>query len=508
MGKPIDALQKGIRYQNHIFWLRASEMLHENSNIAAVIYEDDQAKSFDDVVVEYIIPEIGDYGLEDIRVTHDFYQVKYHIKNNEQIELLDLIEPTFINATSFSFLQRVQEAIEDGFTKARFHIFTPWNIKKGDVLEKLIDNHHHKFLLDLLFDGKQKSNMSKNRNKLKAHLNVDDEGLRSILSRVRINHSQQSIDILVRDTLNSNFKVAGLIPIDFTSQINKYNELISNCSINNNKRFNANQLLEVCKQENLYIGHNFFRSNEFSVGIRSFMRFAENLEVNHLLCVSDHFDNRHLKVERNWDNDISLKLRSFVEETFAVGNTYYIQFNAHNSITFATGLLLPSKSGSKVFPVQRGDGLVAWIPNIHYEKKDYSKIDVEKQTFAVDDENVLPDTIVCIGITHDINEHVSEYLKESDLTIGQRYNFSLLTEGNKAIDNGTHAWLLAEEVMRVLNTRLPSQRKGKVHLFMAAPAGFVFFLGQQAINLPDVVLYEHDFTGDYTYSQSFSLPFK
>ena len=105
-------------------------MLHEHSNIKSVVHEDDRAKSIDDVVVEYIKPEVGNHELPNEQITIDFFQIKYHVKNNEQIELLDIIDPDFINASKYSFLQRVHQAIKKGYTTARFHMVTPCNIKK------------------------------------------------------------------------------------------------------------------------------------------------------------------------------------------------------------------------------------------------------------------------------------------------------------------------------------------------------------------------------------------
>jgi hypothetical protein len=54
MGKAIDAINAGLIYQNLYFWMFASELLHKESNIKKMSYEDDRVKSIDDVVVEYI----------------------------------------------------------------------------------------------------------------------------------------------------------------------------------------------------------------------------------------------------------------------------------------------------------------------------------------------------------------------------------------------------------------------------------------------------------------------
>ncbi|MFC7561493.1 hypothetical protein ACFQY3_24825 [Paenibacillus farraposensis] len=130
MGKSIDAINAGMTYQNLYFWFFASELLHNNTNVKEVYYEDDRIKSLDDVVVEYFEPITGDYDIAD-EITMDFYQVKYHVKNTHQIELLDLIDPSFINASTHSFLDRVRDALSQGYTNARFHLITLWNIKKA-----------------------------------------------------------------------------------------------------------------------------------------------------------------------------------------------------------------------------------------------------------------------------------------------------------------------------------------------------------------------------------------
>jgi hypothetical protein len=183
MGKAIDAINAGLIYQNLYFWMFASELLHKDSNIKKMSYEDDRVKSIDDVVVEYIEPITGDYGIDD-EIRLDFYQVKYHVKNTNQIELLDLIDPSFINASTHSFLHRVRDAIKAGYTNARFHLITTWNIQKGDLLEKLLNNHHNKLNLDSFFDEKQKTKMAITRKSMMKQLELHDEAeLRQIIKK-------------------------------------------------------------------------------------------------------------------------------------------------------------------------------------------------------------------------------------------------------------------------------------------------------------------------------------
>jgi hypothetical protein len=67
-----------------------------------------------------------------------------------------------------------------------------------------------------------------------------------------------------------------------------------------------------------------------------------------------------------------------------------------------------------------------------------------------------------------------------------------------------------ELISYVRGVRTPAQRTGAIHLFMAAPNAFAFFLGQQAKPLGKIILYEFDFeqskTG--TYEPVISLPVK
>ncbi|MCC3380580.1 SAVED domain-containing protein [Paenibacillus farraposensis] len=503
MGKSIDAINAGMTYQNLYFWFFASELLHNNTNVKEVYYEDDRIKSLDDVVVEYFEPITGDYDIAD-EITMDFYQVKYHVKNTHQIELLDLIDPSFINASTHSFLDRVRDALSQGYTNARFHLITLWNIKKGDLLETLLDNHHNKLNLNAFFDGKKRTKIAQARKSMMKHLGLNDEGeLRKILRSIRIQHSKPGISMLIRDLLNSKLMLAGLRPIDFKVLVNPYNDLIVNCASKGSKRFNKETLLSLCRREGLYTGLQLI-IDEISVGIRSFLSYAENLEeeTSHLLCLCDHFDGRLIKPGKTWNEDIAQKLKEFTKGVFSPGNAYLLQLNTHLSITFALGLTLNPKSGVRAFPVQRGDGLIAWIPDVHCQDQSYSTFLEE----VSDSTSTEGDTVVAISVTRDVKPHVEWHIENSQLPVKTFYHFRMPSEGFKAVKDGTHAWKLAEQVIKALDKRNPNQRKGKVHFFISAPNGFVFFLAQQAANIPEIVLYEHNFSGDGSYIPSFLLP--
>ena len=60
------------------------------------------------------------------------------------------------------------------------------------------------------------------------------------------------------------------------------------------------------------------------------------------------------------------------------------------------------------------------------------------------------------------------------------------------------------EKIKSLRDAIPGQR---IHLFMAAPGAFSFFLGQRAVAIGPVTIYEYDFEGANggSYQKSLSL---
>jgi len=76
----------------------------------------------------------------------------------------------------------------------------------------------------------------------------------------------------------------------------------------------------------------------------------------------------------------------------------------------------------------------------------------------------------------------------------------------KSVSCGEHAFELAEALVR----QIVASRSGvaPVHLFIAAPNGFTFFLGQRQPGLGRTTLYEFDFEGAQGggYRPSLSLP--
>ena len=93
----------GYDYQAMVFWKYANQMLREESEIEAIGYEYKDIKSFDDVVIMYKAGK----KFRDGFVDRDYIQVKYHMAQTDYITLDALLNPKFVGARKYTFMDKV-----------------------------------------------------------------------------------------------------------------------------------------------------------------------------------------------------------------------------------------------------------------------------------------------------------------------------------------------------------------------------------------------------------------
>jgi len=108
------------------------------------------------------------------------------------------------------------------------------------------------------------------------------------------------------------------------------------------------------------------------------------------------------------------------------------------------------------------------------------------------------DVAVAIGVTHRITQDVEIYVGQALTTVRRIISFSLPGQpSNSAIADGTQAKRLADAIATYLKqNRTNSERQGVLHLFIAAPNGFTFFLGQLGRSFGPCTLYEYNLEGN------------
>lgn len=243
-----------------------------------------------------------------------------------------------------------------------------------------------------------------------------------------------------------------------------------------------------------------------AIGIVSFERYADYITglTDTILSFKDKFDGRKLKPEYDWDKNIYQELEMFLTTNTDPNNSYQLMIEAPLSIAFVAGRILDPKSRISAFPSNPDPLHKSELWNIEDSCDDsFTGFNVRDERIDINEF----DTCLIISITHDIKDNVSEYILDNGLKIGRMITLTIGGQGpcNNAIINGKHAHYLANKVCDALVKRTTPEKRAKLHIFAAAPNGFMFFLGQLSRGFGKCIPYEYDFEGRDTasYSPSF-----
>lgn len=511
MANSIIARNQGDDYQARFFWLSACRLFQPHAKVARVGYELDRIKSFDDVVVNYTEPlrvERGD------AVTADYYQVKFHVSQAGAFTCNALTDPAFINASTVSLLQKIHAA-HKGFASngegCRLIVLSPWTIHPDDVLAALISNNGGELRLEVLFSGGHKSRMGKVRAQWKQHLDLtDDEELGEVLRPLRICKNAPDLSQL-NELLNRDLDHAGFAPVEAGRLVHPYDDLIRKLKAQGSNEFTREQLQEVCEREKLWRGKFQPTEDVGKIGIRSFMRFAEHMEdeTEEMLDLVSSFDGRFVRQLEQWSQVIYPQVRSFLSKYARTAKPYHLLLDTHSSVAFSAGYCLEIKSGANVVPVQRvRNRREIWLPLPEIAATSYTGWTEIDSPMASKEHDVA----VAISITHDVFSDVQDYVSKELPQVGRIIHCLIEPRpGNSSVRDGTHAAQLAQALAVLFKQRSRDERSGTLHIFAAAPNGFMFFLGQLARGFGACVLYEYDFEsiapGAYRASLSFPPPY-
>ena len=503
MASSVTALQNGLLYQETIFWFHAARMLVPDNEISTIIWEDDDVIGFDDVVVEYNDGKKMDevYGTP---INSDYIQVKHHVDKSKQFTTEALIDPAFIGATSVSLLQKLQKQYckqtAAGKT-ARYILINTWGLAPGDLIGSLIGDGGA-IRLSVLFDGTtDKSKTGKVRKAWREHLGLQtDNELKEILRSLRIRADYADLHNF-QEMLNIALNSAGLIPFPADRLSNRYFSLIPRLHGQKKNKFNADELRQLCKTEDLALA--IITDSGHRVGIRTFMQGAEKLEkeTNSMLCLSHLYDGRKIKNKDEWSQQVFPAIKQFLGGLTAKEDKIVFSLETHLSLAFAVGYCIDPKLGVQASILQKTqNGKLLWQP-------EFGKLPSVQQDHVSWNEVVLDtsqtDIAVTISITHETLADVNCYVADSLPCVGRILEARINPEpSHLALRDGTHVLLFAQAIARkIAAARSVTERSGRVHFFMAAPNAFAFFLGQYSKVLGNMVVYEFNFppvkAGDY-----------
>jgi len=498
MADQVVARQQGDDFQARIFWLEAANLLRDESPVRAVMYECGP-KAFDDVVVDYAREGAPQDHLGK-PILRDHRQCKWHVRPGD-FGFTDFTDPVFIGGTSVSFLQRAraaQVAYAPSGEGARFHLVTNWSPKEKDPLRKLILNQTNALDIDPIFVGGLASAMGRLRSLWAGHLQIDEPELRALLRTLGVNLRIRSGEDL-REQLNDRFEVVGMRTIPRDEAGFSYDDLIRKLHAQGRKKFDRKSFRELVNDEKLLAASKV--TPKTTIGVRSFMHPIDSIEARATTTLNlvPFFDGRFLKDGTDWETDLFPRLRAFVLAEAQKGDHMRLVLDAHVSLALAVGSILNVKSGKAIEVEQRTDGRRFWSRDDVPLDPAWPALDVTTEAVGSGDE-----LAVAIGLTHDISQMVREHLKGHP-EVG-RLIIAGVHGGSSggSVKSGSHAMVLAEGIVAAIR-RQPSTPM--LHLFIAAPNGFTFFLGQHQPVMGSTTTYEWDFEGkrSRTYSKGLVL---
>lgn len=502
MTQAVAARNMGDDFQARLFWLHAALLLQPGSPVRRVGFEIGP-KAFDDVYVEYE-PSRPPQDHRGHPVLREYFQCKCHVRPGE-FGYADLADAAFINAKTQSFLQRAHAAqlghAPEG-RGVRLKLVTNWRLKPDDPLAKLILMQWHALDVDGLFDGTTDASASgRIRKAWREHLNVGDTDLQLVAQILGITQRLESAAD-VRDRLNDRFAAVGMIQVPPSEAGFFYDDLIAKLHAQKRSDFDRDSFRAMCETEQL-IDKNRGK-HPVTIGVRSFMHPIDDLasRCDRTLNLVPHFDGRYIRDAAHWNDVVFPELRTFVLEEARATDSLRLLLDTHVSLAFGVGTILNVKSGKAIEIEQRTGGSRFWSP----QDEPY---DADWPGFAFAEEPVNGGTgdeiAIAISLTHDTAPDVRHYL--ANLPAVGKLVIAQLTSGPSGISVkcGHHAFLLAESVAARL--RAVAAGSKRTHIFMAAPNGFAFFLGQNQISFGASSIYEFDFEGKRgrTYSLGLSV---
>lgn len=504
--KQVGARTEGDVYQGLFFWRQAAALLIPGSRVRQVMLEHDAASGVDDVSVFYEEPGVDAGGW---LAKVDFYQVKYHVDRRDAYSADALVDPAFIGA-KLSLLQRFHEAykqISTGHRGFRLHLASNWRWRDDDPVAGGL-REYDGALPNGFFTSSDGSQFGKVREKWRAHLALGKDDFEAFARtlRLQLDHfGRRHFREMVYDRLAA----AGLRAPSGDQGASPYESLVQQFLMNGTNTFDAESLRELCAREGLLNDQSGATRPIPTIGVRSFMRFAERLEeeTDEFICVAEHFDGRCPRNASSWCH-AAQKIVAFLGDPSRRArlraNEHAVLLECHGSLAALVGHELSRNSGCASYPVQKPQR-VLWKPE---HPIDTSAPRAWTSTRIAQDKTSL-DIAVALSVTYDIAKDVERYLGGNTAT---SVGFLVCMQptngvGPASVLGPDHALKLAADLVAATREARPTHAS-VVHLFTSAPNSLLFFLGQFREALGRVVLYEYDFGLDRhcAYEPSIAFP--
>lgn len=502
MTQAVATVRDGHAYQARQFWSKALRLLDPAGSIVKVGFECGP-KGFDDVWVEYA-PGRGRNDHHGAPLLREHMQCKWHVASGD-FGYEDLGNPDFINATSVSLLQRALDAQRTHAPAglgSRFRLVTNWHLRRDDPLRTMVHQRHGFLRLERLFDGTGDGSVAgRVRKAWRDHLGVDDAQLQLLARTLGLSTDTQSL-LDLRDNLDLLLELRGMRRVPDNEDTCWYDDLTYQWLAAGRIEFDRESFRDACEQQKLFEAA---PRTHVVFGVKSFEHSVDSLEDRcaSVLDLVGYFDDRPIRDQADWVGSLYPQLWSFLIAAAGANEHLRLILDTHATLAFAAGAVLNIKSGRHVELEQRVLHRVIWRAGDTTRNPAWPKWD-----FTLDQlDPAVSDVAVGVCLTHDVGPAVRRQLAAAVPGVGRLLLATPQGGANgHAVASGQHAFDLAESLAQRINAeRQPGCR---VHLFIAAPNAFTFFLGQRQPSMGSVTMYEFDFEGQSGggYVPSIALP--
>lgn len=503
MTQAVTVRRDGDTFQARLFWMHAARLLDPESPIVRVGFETGP-KSFDDIWVEYDPARSASdqYG-DPLRREH--IQCKWHV-TPDSYGYAHLVDPEFINANARSLLQRARDAqvaYAPSGIGVRFKLLTNWRLDRADPLREMVGNRSGAVRLDRLYGSlTDNSKAGAVRRAWREHLSIDEEELKVLARTLAFGEATDTLEAL-RDNLDLLFAYVGLRRIPANQSVFPYDDQIFQWMAQGRVEFDRTKFRAICTREGL-LGDAEGRPRVY--GVKSFEHPIDRLEerCTRVLDLVPAFDERYIRSDADWEVVLYPALRAFLIKAAQDQARLRLALDAHVTLAFAAGSVLNIKSGRHVELEQRTTGRRIWAVDDAISDSTWPTLLAEE----LEIDRTQPDLAVAIGLTHEIENDVRRYVEAARPEVGRVLLLKPSTgAGAQSVACGRHAFELAEAAASAVRDARAGG-PGMLHLFVAAPNAFTFFLGQRQPALGRVRLYEFDFEGGRhrTYAPALTLP--
>ena len=191
---------------------------------------------------------------------------------------------------------------------------------------------------------------------------------------------------------------------------------------------------------------------------------------------------------------INLELARLADEAIASKKRIIVHLDTHLSIALMLGYHLDSKYGGlDITVVQKTfTGKLLWRANAELIRTYQEPLwKIEEELYIIDGTDIALSISVTHDIRHDVNGHISGMLS----TVSKAVHWVISPKvGSASIKDASHIVAAIEELIRgIRSQKRQFAAASRIHLFLAAPNAFAFYLGQRLKPMGEVTLYEFDF---------------